>query len=101
MKFLIITSIKEFEKDTLRLFKKANITAFSNVDVNGFKTQNTENLIDNWFSSSTDNINSILFFTFTNKEKIDILLEEVKIFNSNNKSNNPLRAIVLDVEKFV
>lgn len=101
MKFLVITCIKEFEKETVNLFKKAKITAFSNTDINGFKTQDTENLISNWFSSSTDNVKSILFFTFTDKDKIDHLLEEVKTFNQNTESNNPLRAIVLDVEKFV
>ncbi len=101
MKFLIITCIKEYEKETVRLFKKAQITAFSNMDINGFKTADTENLINNWFSSSTDNVRSILFFTFTEKKKIDILLEEVQLFNKNIESDNPLRAIVLDIEKFV
>jgi len=101
MKFLILTCIKEFEKETVSLFKKAKITAFSNMDINGFKTQDHENLINNWFSSSTDNIKSILFFTFTDEEKINTLLEEVKIFNQNTESNNPLRAIVLDIEKFI
>ncbi|MDH3323577.1 MAG: hypothetical protein OEM04_11340 [Flavobacteriaceae bacterium] len=101
MKFLIITCIKEYEKETVELFKQAQITAFSNMDINGFKTQDTENLISNWFSSSTDNVKSILFFTFTDPEKIDSLLENVKIFNNKTESNNPLRAIVLDVEKFV
>jgi hypothetical protein len=101
MKFLIITCIKEYEKETVSLFEKAKITTFSNTDINGFKTADTENLISNWFSSSTDNVKSILFFTFTEKEKIDILLEEVKNFNENIESNNPLRAIVLDIEKFI
>lgn len=101
MKFLVITCIKEFEKETVSLLKKAKITAFSSTDINGFKTQDPNNLIDNWFSSSTDNVKSILFFTFTDKNKIDQLLEEVKTFNQNTESNNPIRAIVLDIEKFV
>lgn len=101
MKLLIVTCIKEYEKETIELFMKANITAFSNTDINGFKTNDVQNLISNWFSSSTSNVNSSLFFTFTDKERIDKLLEEAKIFNDNTKSNNPLRAIVLDIEKFV
>jgi len=101
MKLLILTSIKEYKKDTVRLFKKAKINAFSNTDINGFKTADPENLINNWFSSSTDNVKSILFFTFTEKEKIDVLLDEVKSFNDQIESDNPLRAIVLDIEKFV
>ncbi|MCF6224428.1 MAG: hypothetical protein L3J34_11965 [Flavobacteriaceae bacterium] len=101
MKFLVITCIKEFEKETVQLFKKAKITAFSNMDINGFKTQDHENLINNWFSSSSDNVKSSLFFTFTDIDKIDILLKEVKTFNENTESNNPLRAVVLNIENFV
>ncbi len=101
MKLLIITCIKEYKDDTVRLFKNAKITAFSNTDIHGFKTSDAENLISNWFSSSTDNVKSILFFTFTEIEKIDVLLKEVKSFNDQIESDNPLRAIVLDIEKFV
>lgn len=101
MKLLVITSVKEYEKETVRLFKKSGITAFSNADINGFKTADTENLISNWFSSTTDNVRSVLFFTFTEKKKIDILLKEIQTFNASIKSENPLRAIVLPVENFV
>jgi len=101
MKFLIITSVKEHEKDVLNLFKKAKITAFSDVDINGFKTNSAENLIDNWFSNSTDKIRSTLFFTFTEKEKITVLLEAFKQFNQQKNLINPLRAIVLDVAQFI
>ncbi|NCP21410.1 MAG: hypothetical protein COS42_02745 [Flavobacteriales bacterium CG03_land_8_20_14_0_80_35_15] len=101
MKFLIITSVKEHEKDVLNLFKKAKITAFSDVDINGFKTNSAENLIDNWFSNSTDKIRSTLFFTFTEKEKIAVLLEAFKQFNQQKNLINPLRAIVLDVAQFI
>jgi hypothetical protein len=101
MKFLIVTSVKQHEKEVLRLFKKALITSFSNTDINGFKTQSVENLIDNWFSNSSDKVASTLFFTFTNKEKIDNLLKEIKIFNKNKELINPVRAIVLDVSKSI
>ncbi len=101
MKLLIITSVKEYEKETVRLFKKAGITAFSNAEINGFKTTDTENLISNWFSSTTDNVRSILFFTFTEKEKIDFMLVEIKTFNASMESENPLRAIVLPIENFI
>ncbi len=101
MKLLILTSIKEYKKETVRLFKKAKITAFSNADINGFKASDPENLINNWFSSSTDNVKSILFFTFTDELKINDMLKEVKLFNDQIDSDNPLRAIVMDIEKFV
>ncbi|NQW36379.1 MAG: hypothetical protein HQ471_05170 [Flavobacteriales bacterium] len=101
MKFLIVTLVKEFEKDVLKLFKDANITSFSNVDINGFKSTSVENLIDNWFSNSTDKVQSTMFFTFTEKEKINTLLTEIKIFNEQKHLTNPLRAIILDVAQFI
>ncbi len=101
MKFLIVTLVKEYEKDVLHLFNEAKITSFSNVDINGFKSTSAENLIDNWFSNSADKVASSLFFTFTEKEKIDVLLVEIKLFNERKIQRNPLRAIVLDVAKFI
>ncbi|MFK5890727.1 MAG: hypothetical protein QM486_08360 [Flavobacteriaceae bacterium] len=101
MKFLIVTLVKEYEKDVLHLFKKVKITSFSDVDINGFHSKSVENLIDNWFSSDADKVRSTMFFTFTNKEKIDLLLEEIKVFNTQKELSNPLRAIVLDVAKFI
>jgi len=101
MKLLIVTSVIEFEKEVLKLFKKAKITSFSNTSINGFKSTNTENLIDNWFSNTEDKIHSTLFFTFTEKEKIDILLDGIKKINNQKKLINPLRAIVLEVSKFI
>lgn len=101
MKLLIITAVKEYEKETVGLFKKANINAWSNLDINGFKTADSENLISNWFSSSANNVRSIMFFTFADAEKIDVLLEEVKSFNDSGDGYNPIKAIVLNIEKSV
>ncbi|MGI9533230.1 hypothetical protein [Lutimonas sp.] len=99
MKLLIITAVKSYEKQALQLFKEAGILAFSHADINGFKAMNEENLIDNWFSNAAENIKSVLFFTFTEEKKIDSLLEELNQVNKNIKSDNPLKAIVLAIEK--
>jgi len=101
MKFLIVTLVKEYEKDVLHLFKDTDIKSFSNVDINGFKTNSVENLIDNWFSNSSDKVRSTMFFTFTHKEKIEKLLLKIETFNKRISSNNPLKAIVLDVAKYI
>jgi len=100
MKLLILTAVKSYEKEAIRLFKKAQIHAFSNAEINGFRSDDHENLIDNWFSSSSEKIKSILFFTFTDEDKIDSLLEQLELFNATIESNNPIRAIVLNIEKF-
>lgn len=101
MKLLVVTAVKDFEKEVLRLFKAAKIHAFSSGDINGFKTEDHENLIDNWFSSSSDKVRSVLFFTFADESRIEILLSSLKKFNENIQSDNPMKAIVLPIERFV
>ncbi len=101
MKLLIVTAVQAFEKEALSLFKTAKINAFSSGDIYGFKTDDHENLIDNWFSSSTDKVRSVLFFTFEQQDKIEVLLNELKEFNKRIESDNPLKAVVLPVERFV
>ncbi len=100
MKLLIITAVKSYEKQAVQLFKQAGILAFSNTDINGFKAIDQEDLIDNWFSNSTENVKSILFFTFSEENKIDKLLIEMAQLNKQIESDNPLRAIVLNIEKY-
>ena len=41
-----------------------------------------------------------LFFTFSEEDKIDLLLKELEILNARIESENPLKAIVLNIEKF-
>lgn len=101
MKLLVVTAVKAFEKEALKLFKAAKINAFSSGDINGFKTDDHENLIDNWFSGSSDKVRSVLFFTFADEAKIDILLSSLREFNQDIESDNPLKAIVLPIERFV
>ena len=52
MKLLIVTAVKAFEKEALKLFKTAKINAFSSGAINGFKTDDHENLIDNWYPAT-------------------------------------------------
>ena len=100
MKLLIITAVKSYEKQAVKLFKQAGILAFSNTDINGFKALDQEDLIDNWFSNASENVKSVLFFTFSEENKIDKLLGELDEVNKQIESDNPLRAIVLNIEKY-
>lgn len=100
MKLLLLTAVKSYEKQAAQLFKNAGILAFSHSDINGFKAIAQEDLLDNWFSSSTENVKSILFFTFAEKEKTDLLLKGLNKLNKELKSTNPLRAVVLNIETY-
>jgi hypothetical protein len=42
-----------------------------------------------------------MFFSFTKKEKIDGLFNIIEEFNKNLETNNPLKAIVVPVERFI
>ena len=101
MKLLILTAVKTYEKEAIGLFKTAQINAFSSADINGFKTEDHENLIDNWFSSSSDKMRSLMFFSFTDEKKIDQLLIELEKLNKDLSESNPIRAIVMNIEKFL
>ncbi len=101
MKLVKVTCIEEFKKETLSIFVKAKISAFSQSDIQGYKIADESNLISNWFSSSKDMVNSNLLFSVSSMDKIEELLESIKTFNINSNNNNPLRAVVLDIEKYV
>lgn len=101
MKLLLITSVKEFQKDICSLFKKCKIDVYSTSEISGHKLQKPTNIQDNWFSAHRDTYDSTMFFTFTSEELIDEMLKEVKAYNEDKGSNNPVKAIVMNIEKNV
>lgn len=101
MKLVLVTAVEEFQKDVLKIFKKANIENFSSLDINGYKNSPSLFLASNWFSAGKNGNESIMFFSFTNKEKIDNLFKLLEEFNNNIETDNPLKAIVVPIEKFI
>jgi len=101
MKLLVITTVTEFEKDICMLFKKSQIDVYSTSNIQGQKFSPIKNISDNWFSAHRDSLDSRLYFTFSTEEKIDIMLENLKQYNAEKRTNNPAKAIVLPIEKFV
>ena len=101
MKLLIVTVVEEFEKDILRLFKEAQIENFSGSDIDGFKNSTSMVKTASWFPSEKNGVESSLFFSFTIDEKIDALFDLIKMFNQNLKTNNPIKAVVVPIEKSI
>ncbi len=101
MKLLIVTTLAEFQKDVLKLFKKANIEAFSSSEIDGYK--NTTSLIatQSWFPGEKGGNESLMFFSFTGHDKITEFFSYVREFNNNLETNNPVRAIVLPIEESI
>lgn len=101
MKLVIVTSVEEFQNDVLKLFKKARIENFSSSDIDGYKVGANLLMASNWFSGEKAGNQSSLFFSFTDDEHIDTLFNLIKEFNSDLETNNPLKAIVVPIEKFI
>lgn len=97
----MITTVKEYEKDICQLFKSVKIEAYSTYDIQGHKLQAPVNIQDNWFSSNRDTFDSTMYFSFTHENQIDKMLNEVKIYNKDKAITNPVKAIVMDIEKHV
>ena len=101
MKLLIVTVVEEFEKDILKLFKKANIESFSESHIDGYKNPTSVIRTASWFPSEKSGVESSLFFSFTEEESIDTLFKLISTFNKNLETNNPIKAVVVPIEKFI
>jgi hypothetical protein len=101
MKLVIVTVVEEFHKDVIKLFKKAGIESFSESDIDGYKNGSSLLMASNWFSGPKGGNESNMFFSFTEEEHIDALFNLIKDFNTNLETNNPIKAIVVPIEKFI
>ncbi len=101
MKLVIVTAVEVFHKDIMKLFKKANIESFSESDIDGYKNTSSVLMASNWFSGEKGGNESNMFFSFTEEEHIDALFDLIKEFNANLETNNPIKAIVVPIEKHI
>jgi len=101
MKLLLITSVLQFEKDVSKIFEKAEILVYSTSDIQGQKFFPSKTIQNNWFSAQRDSHDSKLYFAFTTEDKIEAIFKGVEAFNAEKSKSNPIKAIVLDIEKFI
>lgn len=99
MKLLLITAVKEFEKEIKQILKKSQVKSFSYRDVNGFKDNSEDDIEGNWFASNIQENESVLFYAFVQKEKVDALFELVNDFNTKQETVSHIHLAVLGVEK--
>ncbi|HET7119124.1 MAG TPA: hypothetical protein VFI29_21705 [Hanamia sp.] len=100
MKLLIITSIKECQDKVGDIFKETGIQVFSVSEIAGFKEGHSTSLTHSWFGSGGDLFDSIMLFSFTEKEKAEKTLELIKEYNEKEKTDFPIRGFILAVENF-
>ncbi len=101
MKLLIVTAVEEFEVEILRLFRKAGIEQFSGSEIDGYKDQASLLRAASWFPGTGGAVESNLFFSFTEAEKIKRLFELISEFNAQLETKNPVRAVVIPIEKSI
>lgn len=99
MKLLLITAVKEFENEIKQLLKKAGVPSFSYQNAKGFKNSSNEAVESNWFGSEMNETDSLLFYAFTAKDKVDTLFELVAAFNQEQESLSHIHIAVLNIEK--
>lgn len=100
MKLLIITSIKECQNKVAEIFKETGIEVFSVSEIAGFKEGSSAILTPSWFGSGGDSFNSIMLFSFTEKEKAENVLELITEYNKTEEAEFPIRGFILAVEQY-
>ncbi len=99
MKLLLITAVREFEKNIKQILKKAQVKSFSYKDVKGFKDNSADALEANWFATDMQETESVLFYAFVENEKVDVLFDMVKEFNIEQVSKSNIHIAVLNIER--
>ena len=84
-----------------KLFKKAGVESFSESDIDGYKSAAPLMYTSSWFPSEKGGAASIMFFSFTEDEKVTELFKLLKQFNEESETTNPIRAVEIPIERTV
>src|SRR3569833_2055258 len=101
MKLLVVTCLKEYLNEISKIFKQANINVFSTSEIVGHRNGAPLNLLEDWFASGGEDVDSMMIFTFTPAANAEHGLALIKDYNETLKDNYPVRAFIMPVEKSV
>ena len=101
MKFLIVTAVADFREDIIRMFKEAHIDRFSGSEIEGYRNGGSFLLNPSWFMGQGKSTESEMYFSFTEDQHIDDLFERLKRYNQELETDNPVRAVVVPIEKYI
>jgi nitrogen regulatory protein PII len=99
MKLLLITAVREFEKEIKQILKEAKVKSFSYKDVKGFKDNSEDAMEANWFATNMQETESVLFYAFVQEEKVEALFELVGVFNKEQVTQSNIHIAVLNIER--
>ena len=77
MKLLLITAVREFEKEIKLILKKAQVKSFSYKDVKGFKDNSEDALEANWFAANEQEMQTPkdhVAYTYQTVDDVDLQL---------------------------
>ena len=100
MKLVLITAIAEFEKDVKKMLKDSKVKSYSYRDVKGFRDASEENMESNWFGSEMNETDSVVFYAFILQQNLDMLFDEVAVFNKKQETISKVHLAVFGVEKY-
>lgn len=101
MKLLVVTCLKEHLNEVAKIFKQADIDVFSTSEMVGHRNGPTTNMLDEWFASGGEDVDSMMIFTFTTANNAEHAMSLIKDHNETLKDNFPVRAFIMPVEKSV
>ena len=99
MKLVIITAIEAFENDIKAILKKSDVKTYSYREVTGYKDFSETAVAVNWFAAAINETESILFYAFVEKEKVDQVFLLINEFNAVQESLSDIHLAVLNIEK--
>ena len=100
MKLLLITTIKEFEKNVKNLLVNSGVSVFSYTAVKGYKADQKAT-VDNWFAAEITESNSLMFMAFVEEDRIDHIYAKVSTFNTKQEFQSKIHIATLEIEKSI
>jgi len=95
----MITAIQEFESDIKSLLKKSGVSAFSYMDVTGYKAVTDEDMNSNWFASNIGEYMSVLFYAFVQDELVDEVISAIDDLNELQESGSRIHVAVTAIKR--
>ena len=100
MKLLMITAIREFEKNVKDILNHSGVKSFSYHYVKGYKNE-SDGSSENWFGASHTEIDSVLFAVFIDENFTEEVYKKVEFFNGKQKSLSKIHVTTLNIEKSI
>ena len=101
MKMVLIMSVDAYASTLEKLYAEHQIPVFSEMDIQGFRLEETDVSRENWFGGTHTAVYSKLTFAFVSDEKASELLTAVEDYNHRQSPASPIRAFQMQVERSI